>query len=490
MPHTLLVLRCSFKQAVSIKNTKYKGEKQTMTKINLRGLMALMTVLVLLITSACGKTEATSGATADSKASASASPTAEASKAPVKVIWWHSMSGELGKAVDKLVADFNASQKNVQVEAVFQGTYDESLNKMKASMDTKSGPALIQVYEIGSRFMIDSKAITPIQNFIDTDKFDLSQLEENITNYYSFDGKLYSMPFNTSNPILYYNKDMFKAAGLDPEKPPTTYEEVSKAAKALTKDGKFGTSFAIYGWFMEQFFANQGAEYVNNGNGRTSPATESLVNSDAGVKTLTWWKEMMDAKTSTNLGRKTDDTNKAFTAGQIAMTLDSTASLRGIVNAAEGKFQVGTAFLPKPEGAKDGGVVVGGASLYILNNKSKEEQQAAWEFIKYLTSPEVQAYWHVNTGYFPITKKAYDQQIVKDNMAKYPQFKTAVDQLHGTKANKATQGAVMGVFPEARQIVEGAIEEALNNKKSPKDALDGAAKIITEKLGQYSKTVK
>jgi sn-glycerol 3-phosphate transport system substrate-binding protein len=107
-----------------------------------------------------------------------------------------------------------------------------------------------------------------------------------------------------------------------------------------------------------------------------------------------------------------------------------------------------------------------------------------------LTSPQVQAYWHVNTGYFPITKKAYDEQIVKDNLAKYPQFKTAVDQLHNTKANKATQGAVMGVFPEARQIVEGAIEEALNNKKAPKDALDGAAKSITDKLGQYNKTMK
>jgi sn-glycerol 3-phosphate transport system substrate-binding protein len=461
-----------------------------MKKINLRGTLALTTAAVMLLTSACAKTETTAtGSTGDSKASASA-PTTETKKEPVKVIWWHSMSGELGKAVDKLVADFNASQKNVQVEAVYQGTYDESLNKMKASMDTKSGPSLIQVYEIGSRFMIDSQAITPMQNFIDADKFDLSQLEENITNYYSVDGKLNSMPFNTSNPILYYNKDMFKAAGLDPEKPPTTYEEVTKAAQALSKDGKFGSSFAIYGWFMEQFFANQGAEYLNNGNGRTSPATESLVNSEAGVNTLTWWKEMIDAKTSTNLGRKTDDTKKAFLAGQVAMTLDSTASLRGIVSGAEGKFQVGTGFLPKPTGAKEGGVVVGGASLYILNNKSKEEQQGAWEFIKFVTQPATQAYWNVNTGYFPITKKAYDEQIIKDNMAKYPQFKTAVDQLHATKASKATQGAVMGIFPESRQIVEGAIEEALNNKKSPKDALDGAAKSINEKLAQYSKTVK
>ncbi|GAA4853149.1 ABC transporter substrate-binding protein [Paenibacillus vulneris] len=438
--------------------------------------------------SACGSNATQQGAEGGSNSQPTTAPVK--SQEPVKVVWWHSMSGELGKAVDKLVSDFNASQKNVVVEAVFQGTYDESLNKMKASMDSKSGPALIQVYEVGSRFMIDSKAITPMQKFIDQDKYDLSQLEENILNYYKIDGKLNSMPFNTSNPILYYNKDMFKAAGLNPEKPPVTYDDIAKAAKALTKDGKTGASFAIYGWFMEQFFANQGADLLNNGNGRNGVATESLVNGEAGVKTLSWWKQLVDDKVALNLGRKTDDTKKAFLAGQIGMTLDSTGSLRGIVDGAQGKFEVGTAFLPKPADAKDGGVIVGGASLYILNNRSEAEQKGAWEFIKFLAEPKQQAYWHVNTGYFPITKKAYDEQTVKDNLTKYPQLKTAVDQLHATKANTATQGAVMGVFPEARQLTETAIEEALNGKKQPKEALDAAAKEITGKLAAYNKTVK
>ncbi|MNV48059.1 sn-glycerol-3-phosphate-binding periplasmic protein UgpB precursor [compost metagenome] len=297
------------------------------------------------------------------------------------------------------------------------------------------------------------------------------------------------MPFNTSNPILYYNKDLFKAAGLDPEKPPATYEEVKKDAEILSAKGH-PASFAIYGWFLEQFFANQGKEYINNGNGRTSPATESLVNSDAGVNTLNWWKSMIDSKAAINLGRKTDDTKKAFIAGQIAMTLDSTASLRGIVDGTQGKFEVGTAFLPKPDASTDGGVVVGGASLWILNNKPEAEQKAAWEFIKYLAQPDTQAKWHIATGYFPITKKAYDEQIVKDNLAKYPQFQTAVDQLHASKPSPATQGAVMGVFPEARQTVEGAIEEVLGGSKPAKQALDDAAKAITEKISNYNKTVQ
>ncbi|GIP40545.1 ABC transporter substrate-binding protein [Paenibacillus sp. J31TS4] len=451
-----------------------------------KSVLPVTMTAILLLTSACGsKPSSEAGAS-----SAQASGQAAAAGDTQKVIWWHSLGGDNGKAVDKLVASFNASRKDIQVEAVFQGSYDESLTKMKASMDSKSGPSLIQVYEIGSRYMIDSKAITPMQTFIDKEKYDMSQLEPSIAGYYTFDNKLYSMPFNTSNPILYYNKDLFKAAGLDPEKPPKTYEEVAEAAKKLSKDGVSGASFAIYGWFMEQFFANQGAELLDNGNGRSALATASLVNADAGVKTLTWWKSLVDSKAAINLGRKTDDTKKAFAAGQVAMILDSTASLRGIVNSVGGKFEVGTGFLPKPADAKDGGVVVGGASNWILNNKSEAEQKAAWEFIKYLSAPEQQADFHVNTGYFPITKKAYEQQVVKDNLAKYPQFQTAVDQLHATKLNKATQGAVMGVYPEARQITETAIEEALAGKKSPKDALDAAAKEISGRIVDYNKTVK
>lgn len=408
-----------------------------------------------------------------------------------KVVFWHAMGGANTKVVDQLVANFNNAQDKVQVEAVYQGNYDDLLSKLKASMGTNEGPTVVQMYEIGSRFMIDSKLITPMQEFIDADKWDVGQLEPNISGYYTFDNKLYSMPFNSSNPILYYNKDLFKDAGLDPENPPKTFEELKTAADTISKKGKaVGANFAIYGWFMEQLFANQGAEYVNNGNGRDGLATESTVNSEAGVKVLTWWKDLIDTKAANNLGRKTDDSKKAFSAGQVAMILDSTAALKGLVDSSAGKFEVGTSSLPKPSDAKEGGVIVGGASLWMMNGRPSEEQKAAWEFIKFMTSPEQQAYWHINTGYFPITVKAYEEESVKENLKKFPQFQTAIDQLHNTKLNKATQGAVMGVFPEARQIVEGAIEEVLNNKKTPQQALDDAAKEITTKIQDYNRTVK
>ncbi|MDY0324107.1 MAG: ABC transporter substrate-binding protein [Candidatus Carbobacillus sp.] len=460
-------------------------------------VLALMLVFMVIL-AACGNTASTTNNTAtsnttsskdDAASAPSSSPSNATAKKPVEIVWWHAMGGELGKAVDALVDAFNKSQNDVVVKAVFQGNYDEELNKLKASLGTKNAPTLVQVYEIGSRFMIDSGAIEPMQTWIDRDHFDISHLEPNILGYYTFDGKLYSMPFNTSNPILYYNKDMFRAAGLDPEKPPRTYEEFTTVAQQLTKNGVSGASFAIYGWFMEQFFAESGAELVNNGNGRDGLATESLLNSEAGVNTLTWWKQMVDNKSMLNLGRKTDDTRQAFGAGKVAMILDSTASLRGIVSGVGDKFEVGTGFLPHPQAVTDGGVIVGGASLWMLKEKSEEEKSAAWQFIKFLTSPEIQAQWHVSTGYFPITTKAYDVAIVKENMTKYPQFRTAVDQLHATPLNNATKGAVMGVFPEARQITERAMEEAINGQKSVKDALDQAANEITQKIQQYNRSI-
>ncbi|MBE3596973.1 MAG: ABC transporter substrate-binding protein [Hydrogenibacillus sp.] len=453
--------------------------------------MAATAIVFVLFLSACGSKDSGAGDTAKSSAPTDASPNAKdaGGSRPIEVVWWHAMSGPLGKAVDALVEEFNKTHSDIQVKAVYQGSYDEELTKLKSALGTKNAPTLVQVYEIGSRFMIDSGAVEPIQTWIDKDGFDASDFEENILGYYTFDGKLYSMPFNTSNPILYYNKNMFREAGLDPEKPPQTFEELREAAKKLTKNGKHGASFAIYGWFMEQFFANQGALLVNNGNGRDGLATESLLNGEAGVKTLTWWKGMIDDGSMLNLGRKTSDTQQAFGSGQVAMTLDSTAALRGIVSGVGDKFEVGTGFLPRPADAKDGGVIVGGASLWMLKDKPEEEKRAAWEFIKFVVSPKMQALWHVNTGYFPVTKKAYDEPNVKENMEKFPQFKTAVDQLHATKLNRATQGAVMGVFPEARQITERAMEEALGGKKSIQEALDQASKEITEKIQQYNRSI-
>lgn len=391
-----------------------------------------------------------------------------------ELTFWHAMGGVNGQAIETMVQNFNKSRSDIHVTVQFQGTYDDALTKLKASMQGKSGPDVVQIYDIGTRFMIDSGWITPVQNFIDNDKnVDVKSLEPNIMAYYSIGSKLYSMPFNTSTPILYYNKTAFKAAGLDPAKPPKSFKEIEEYAQKLTKKeasgqvSQYGFSMAIYGWFFEQIMAKQGYNYVNNGNGRKDKATAvtwSAGDENVGALTLIKeWKKLVDSGNAGNFGRKTDDTKNAFTAGRTAMILESTAALSGLLTGAGNRFEIGTAFLPNLTDNDKGGVIIGGGSLWMINNGDDPRAKAAWEFVKYLVAPEQQSFWAQKSGYFPVTKKAYDLQDMKDHLAKFPQFQTAIDQLHSTPVTEATSGGLVGVFAEARQTVEQQIELTLQN---------------------------
>lgn len=425
----------------------------------------------------------------------SSSNSAQASDKPVEITFWHSMSGKNGQAITKMVDDFNSSHKNIKVNAQFQGKYDDAINKLKSAEKVKNGPDVMQVYDIGTRFMIDSGWVLPVQNFINDEKYDVSSLEPNIAGYYTVNDKLYSMPFNTSTPILYYNKDAFKAAGLDPNSPPKTFSELEQAAAKLTKkDGsgkvtQYGYAMAIYGWFFEQFVVKQGQNYANNDNGRTkAPTAVEFDQNGAGLKVLNEWKKLVDSGNAANFGRDEDATENAFIAGKTAMYIESTADLSADLTAIGNKFQLGTAPLPAFDDVKDGGVSIGGASLWALNSKDKDKQKATWEFMKYMTSPKEQAYWASQTGYFPVTKKAYDEQVMKDNLAQKPQFQTAIDQLHASP--KTAKGALMSVFPEARQTIESNIEQMLQNSKTPDQAIKSAADSINASIKKYNEDNK
>ncbi len=416
---------------------------------------------------------------------------------PVKFAFWHSMGGTNGDAVNEMTKRFNDAQKACISEAVFQGSYDDSLNKLKAGLQSKDIPAVVQQFDLATQVLVDLKVIAPMQDFIDKDKFNLSDYEPNVMAYYSVGGKLYGMPFNTSNPMLYINADAFKAAGLDAKKPPRTFAEVLDAAKKLTKkgaDGKvtqYGYSQAIYGWFFEQLLAASGGLFLDNGNGRDARTTKAVFNSPEGVKILQWWKDGYDAGVFGNFGRPTADTQKAFDAQQTAMMIESTAGLRARLNAAQGKFELATGFLPRPDEAafQKSGTIIGGAAVYIMKDRPTSEQNCAWEFVKFVSSPDIQAYWHTASGYYPVRKQSYDVKEDKDWVAKYPQFLTAVDQLHAAPNIRATQGGLSGIMPAARARIETAIEEVLGGKKSPQQALDDAAADVTKLITDYNKSV-
>ena len=446
-------------------------------------------ILSLAVLAACTNSDSSTkdDETETSKPATSEGTETKESDEKVSIEFWHAMSGSGQESLDSIVKGFNDSQDKYEVVAEFQGTYEESLTKLRGVGGTKDAPAITQVFEVGTKYMIDSGYIEPMQSFIDKDNYDLSQLEENILNYYKVDGELYSMPFNSSTPVMIYNKDAFKEAGLDPEKAPETFSEVIDAAAKLKKGEMYGFSMLTYGWFFEQLVATQGGLYVNEDNGRSGDATEALFNGPEGLNVFNFLDTMNKAGTFGNFGTNWDDIRAAFASGKVAMYMDSSAGVAGAITNAP--FDVGVAYIPHADEVKRNGVVIGGASLWMSKGIAEKEQEAAWEFMKYMTTPEVQAKWHLDTGYFAINPKAYDEENVKEKWAEFPQYKVTVDQLQDTVPGLATQGALISVFPESRQQIVTALEDLYQGKDS-QEVLDKAAEGTNRAMEIANKTKK
>lgn len=401
------------------------------------------------------------------------------------ISFWHSMGGVNGQAIDTLVQKFNEENEyGITVEAEYQGSYDDALNKLKSAQMGNMGADLVQVYEIGTRFMIESGWIVPMQSMVNADEYDTSVLEPNLAAYYTIDDMLYSMPFNSSTPLMYYNKDMFDAAGIT--EIPDSLEAIAQIGDKLLDSGAQEVmSLGIYGWFFEQFIGKQGLEYANNGNGRTEAATAVAFDENgAAANILNEWKNLYDLGYAPNVGKGGDAGLADFSAGKSAITLGSTASLKQILQDVDGKFEVGTAYFPKVKSTDEGGVSIGGASLWALDNNDPKKLRATWEFVKFLISPESQAFWNAETGYFPVNVDAHDEDVFKENIEKYPQFETAIDQLHDSAPQYA--GALLSVFSEARAIVESEIESMLNGNETVDEAVDSMASQINDAIEEYN----
>lgn len=403
-----------------------------------------------------------------------------------KIVFWHAMSGEGQKTLEKIVSDYNNSQDKIEVEAIFQGSYEEAIVKFKAVSGTDEVPNLVQMNDISTSFMYRSGSIVPMSDFIEKDtSFNVDNLEDVLLNYYRINGKLYSMPFNSSTAILVYNKDAFKEVGLDPEVAPKSYKEVEEFAKKLVKKDengivdRYGFSIISYAWFIEQLLANDNVLYTDEENGRNGNMPTKVVYGEQLPTILNWMQGMNSEKVAINYGREWDSTRSAFSSGKVAMYLDSSAGLTGIIN--NSKFNVGTAFIPNESGVFNGSVI-GGASLWITDSKDDSKEQAAWDFVKYAVSKEVQAQWSTKTGYFPVNKLSYETETMKDYMEKTPQFKVVVDELKATNKNTATQGAILGVFPDVREkMVEAmeAVSEGEDGAKIAKDVEKASNRIIS-----------
>lgn len=401
-----------------------------------------------------------------------------------ELVFWHAMGGTTGEALQKLVDQFNASQDEIVVKAQYQGSYDETLTKLRSTATgAEVGADIVQVFELGTTFMIDSGLTVPVQDYVDASDFDLSKLEPNLLAYFTVEDKLYSMPFNNSTPIMYYNVDAFKAAGI--EEAPGSLEELIEIAPKLVEgsDVSMAASIQIYGWFIEQWMSKQQAPIFDNGNGREAAPTKTVFGENGGMENIiSTWKKGVDSGAMPNVGRTGGQPE--FIAGQSAITLGSTASLRQILTEVDGRFEVGTAYFPRVNKDNEGGVSIGGASLWMIESGDDAKKDATWKFIEFLLLPETQAQWNVDTGYFPVNTAAHDEQLFKDNLAKFPQFQTAIDQLHDSAA--ADQGALGGVNQEARQIYEAELEMLLGGSNDAATAVKNMADQVNAALNAYN----
>lgn len=406
-----------------------------------------------------------------------------------KIVFWHAMGGNFQPTLNKIVEEYNKSQDEYEVEALYQGSYQETLNKFKSVQGTDKAPALVQLNEISTEYMYNSGAITPMQNFVNRDGYDLSKLEDTLINYYTINGTLYSMPFNSSASVLLYNKDAFKEVGLDPEKAPRSYKEISEVAKKLTKGTeRYGFAMIMDAWFIEQLLANENTLYVNEENGRAGKAPTGVAYEGDKIKAIfSWLNDMYRTNTATSYGKEYQNTRAAFLSGKVTMYMDSSSGIQQLTELAD--FEIGTAYVPSESG-EFVGVPIGGASLWVTNSIPTKQQEAAWDFIKYAVSKESQALWASSTGYYSVNKEAYNLDLLKNDLEKTPQKLVAVNEIKNTKKTPATSGAVVGVFPELRKLMTDAMEKVYVGNEKLDKVIDKVVKDSDRVIKRYNRLNK
>jgi len=452
-------------------------------------VLAALPVIVLVL-AACGGEKA--GPTPGT-------PGATPSTGPVQIEIWHSEPAANEETLKGMIDRFNASQDEVRVTPVYQGSPEDLMTKLMASTGSGRVPAIAEMMESYIQRLIDSGFVTPVQDFVDRENYDLSDLDERAVQSYTVEGKLWGVPFCVDIPLLYYNKLVFKEVGLDPERPPQTLEELRQYSQEILKRDasgnveRSGVSIAVTLW-TEQIFAQQGDLLVDMNNGHDGRATKVLFDDDTGRRFFQWWYDMVDEGLAFNVGRNPGgaDNYLAVASGRAAMTFGYAGALRSLVSALEkGVEGVEIGVGPMPGFADGtGSTLLLPHGLWILNLRPQEEQEAAWKFMKWFMEPEQQAEWFAGSGQLPVSRSSVELPTAQGVVAQYPLFETALEQYMGVPANPASLGVILGPFPEVREAMAVGVEEMLVGGKDPIGALEDAAQRANQAIEKYNEQVK
>ncbi len=412
--------------------------------------------------------------------------------AQTEIQWWHAMSGANGERVNKISGDFNATQSDFKVVPVYKGNYTETMTAAIAAFRAKEHPHLVQVFEVGTATMMAAKgAVYPMEKLM-TDSgepFDKSDFLPAVISYYQTpDGELLSMPFNSSTPVLWYNKDALDAAGAEV---PKTWDDVKAASAKLVGNGmKCGVSFGWQSWVMlENFSAWHNIEMGTKENGFAGFDTEFTFNNGQVAARLDDIASMSKDNLFVYGGRR-GDSLPLFTNGECGMWMNSSAYYGSIKSQA--KFAFGQTMLPLDTAVASApqNSIIGGATLWALAGHDAEEYKGVAKLMTYLSSPEVQAWWHQETGYVPITTAAYDLSKTQGFYESNPGTDTAIQQLSLNTPTSNSRGIRFGNFVQVRDVINEEMEALWGGSKTATQALDDAAKRGNELLRKFERTVK
>lgn len=413
-------------------------------------------------------------------------------QAATEIQWWHAMSGQLGRHLEKLVADFNASQTGYHIVPVYKGNYTETVTAAIFAFRSRSQPAIVQVNEIATATMMAAKGATyPVYELMrdQAEAFEPSAYLPAITGYYTDTaGNMLSFPFNASTPILYYNKDLFRAAGLDPDQPPRTWPEVGAAAKRLRAAGTacgFTTSWPS--WInVENFSAFHNLPVATKANGLGGFDAVLTINNPAMVRHISQLAEWQKTKLYDYSGRATA-AEPRFQKSECGIFLGSSGTRADII--ANSKFDIGYGMLPYwPDiaGAPQNSMI-GGATLWVLRDRPRDEYKGVAKFFAFLSRPEIQAAWHQNTGYLPITRAAYQLSRSQGFYQRNPGTEQSIEQITLNAPTDNSKGLRLGSFTLIRDAIEDELEHAFAGKKSAQEALDAAVERGNKLLRQFER---
>jgi len=423
-------------------------------------------------------------------------PAAHKTVSPTTIQFWHAMSGARGAEIDALVARFNASQKAVRVIATYKGPYDAVERELFAAIHDKKTPHLVQIFEVGTADMIAAHdAVKPIWRLMADAGTPLKHeaFVPAVAAYFSDSkGRLLALPFNASTPVLFYNKDAFRKAGLDPEQAPKTWYLMPKALGAVLDSGaaKCALTTTWPSWvLLENMGAWHNQPFATEENGLGGTDARLNFNTRLMVRWVSMLGSWYRAGYFSWSGRR-DAAEARFASGECALLTASSSSYADLRRAA--RFDFGVAQLPYyddyPEAPQN--TLIGGGALWAMGGKSRAEYRAMAKFIAYLAQPEVQAHWHQTTGYVPITKAAYELTEKSGFYLTHPGHQVAIRQLLLRNPTRESKGIRLGHFLQIRAIIEDELESVWAERKTPIDALNAAVERGNALLTQFDGATK